>query len=108
MFDDLDADRNGKILLDEALLNAGKLGPRFGRRGEDDAPATLPADTLGDQVKRLLAALDRDKDSKLNEQEARGNKDLRTKFRQIDADLDGLLDLEEMTEAARQAQGEKK
>jgi Ca2+-binding EF-hand superfamily protein len=109
MFDDLDADRNGKILLEEALLNAGKLGPRFGRRGGDDAaPATPPADTLGDQVKRLLGPLDRDKDGKLNEQEVRSNKDLKTKFRQIDADLDGLLDLDEMTEAARQAQADKK
>lgn len=105
IFEELDADKNGKLVMEEAMLGAGKLGPRFGNRGNADAPVAA-ADPLADQVKLLLTALDRDKDGKLSDREARANKELKTKFRQIDTDLDGLLNLEEMTDAARQAQAQ--
>ncbi|MEX2188021.1 MAG: hypothetical protein WD875_14545 [Pirellulales bacterium] len=98
MFRDLDTNGDGRVTPAEAHANAGVLGPRFGGRGRDDAPATAapPADPLRDVIVRQFAVLDRDKDQKLSDKEFRGNKDLRVRARQMDLDLDEELSVDEI------------
>jgi Ca2+-binding EF-hand superfamily protein len=98
MFRDLDTNNDGRITVAEAHTNAGVLGPRFGGRGDGDAPATAapPADPLRDAIERQLAQLDRDKDQKLADKEFRSNKDLRVRAKQMDLDLDEELSVDEI------------
>lgn len=101
MFADFDTDENGKVTVNEAHLNAGVLGPRFGGRGRDggDGPnvaAAPPTDTLRTTIERQFALLDRDKDQKLSEKEFKGNKELRVRAKQMDLDLDEELTVDEI------------
>lgn len=101
MFADFDADKNGKITVNEAHLNAGVLGPGFGGRGggRGDGPAaaaTPPTDALRTNIEGLVTRLDRDKDQKLSEKEFKGNKELRVRAKQMDLDLDEELSVDEI------------
>jgi Ca2+-binding EF-hand superfamily protein len=94
MFNTFDANRDGKITLPETALAAGKLGGR----ATDARPVEEKVDPVRARVQQQFAALDRDRDGKISPKEANANRQLKTQFKQIDADLDGFLTLEEVLE----------
>jgi Ca2+-binding EF-hand superfamily protein len=114
LFSALDANTDGKVTLVEAEMAADRLGPRGGggRRGgfpqRPQTPRVSAEDQLRENVKRQFVALDKNKDDRLSDKEVAGNANLRTRFKQIDADLDGFLSFDEVFEVAKAQPAAKK
>jgi Ca2+-binding EF-hand superfamily protein len=94
MFNNFDANRDGKITLHETALAASKLGGR----ATDARTVEEKPDPVRARAQQQFAALDRDRDGKISPKEANANRQLKAQFKQIDSDLDGFLTFEEVLE----------
>ena len=94
LFAMLDGNKDGKISLNEAVLSGGNLGPK----ARDGAQAAQAGDPLRAKAAQIVNSLDKDRDGKVSEKEAKSNKPIADHFKDIDFDIDGHLTAEELWE----------
>lgn len=102
MFRNFDGNGDGMISFAEAQMGADMFNQRFGRRGrrgeEGEQASERPIPQLAQMTQQLMVNLDRNKDGKISEAEAKRDKGTYDAFPMIDRDLDDHITAEEIYE----------
>lgn len=116
MFEEMDANKDGKVTKDEFQgVQDKRIDEQFGRLdkngdgsiGKDELPPAPPADSPRARFMPDLSKMDKDADGKITKEEfSAGSKELaKERFAKMDKDSDGAISKEEMEAVRAQFSG---